>query len=39
MQVEQLLCWSGTTDTEHSTTSDSNEEDQKLFTVSYRWTL
>jgi len=24
---EQLLCWSGTTDTEHSTTSSSNEEE------------
>jgi len=28
MQTEQLLCWSGMTDTEHSTTSCSNEEDQ-----------
>jgi len=27
MQIEQLLCWSGKTDTEHSTTSSSNEED------------
>jgi len=27
MQTEQLLCWSGTTDTEHSTTSASNEEE------------
>jgi len=26
MQTEQLLCWSGMTDTEHSTTSSSNEE-------------
>jgi len=25
MQTEQLLCWSGMTDTEHTTTSDSNE--------------
>jgi len=25
MQTEQLLCWSGMTDTEHSTTSGSNE--------------
>jgi len=25
MQTEQLLCWSGVIDTEHSTTSDSNE--------------
>jgi len=25
---EQLLCWSGMTDTEHSTPSSSNEEDQ-----------
>jgi len=27
-QTEQLLCWSGMTDTEHSTTSGSNEEEQ-----------
>jgi len=27
VQTEQLLCWSGMTDTEHSTTSSSNEED------------
>jgi len=25
MQTEQLLCWSGKTDTEHSATSSSNE--------------
>jgi len=25
MQTEQLLCWSGMTDTEHSATSGSNE--------------
>jgi len=25
MQTEQYLCWSGMTDTEHSTTSGSNE--------------
>jgi len=25
MQTEQLLCWSDVTDTEHSTTSGSNE--------------
>jgi len=25
-RAEQLLCWSGMTDTEHSTTSSSNEE-------------
>jgi len=25
MQTEQLLCWSGMTDTEHTTTSGSNE--------------
>jgi len=25
MQTEQLLCWSSMTDTEHSTTSGSNE--------------
>jgi len=28
MQTEQLLCWSGMTDTEHSTTSSSNEEEE-----------
>jgi len=28
MQTEQLLCWSGMTDTEHSTTSGSNEEEE-----------
>jgi len=27
MQTEQLLCWNGMTDTEHSTTSDSNEDE------------
>jgi len=27
MQTEQLLCWSGMTNTEHRTTSGSNEED------------
>jgi len=27
MQTEELLCWSGMTDTEHSATSSSNEED------------
>jgi len=26
MQTEQLLCWSGMTDTKHSTTYGSNEE-------------
>jgi len=30
MQIEQCLCWSGMTDTEHSTTSGSNEEDSNL---------
>jgi len=30
MQTEQLLCWSGMTDTEHSTTSGSNEEAEKI---------
>jgi len=29
MQTEQLLCWSGLTDTEHSTTSSSNEEEEQ----------
>jgi len=28
MQKEQLLYWSGMTDTEHSTTSSSNKEDE-----------
>jgi len=28
MQTEQLLCWSGMTDAEHSTTSSSNEEEE-----------
>jgi len=28
MQTEQLLCWSGMTDTEHSTTSSSNEDQE-----------
>jgi len=27
MQTKQLLCWSGMTDTEHSTTCSSNEEE------------
>jgi len=30
MQTEQLLCWSGMADTEHSTTSGSNEEDLNI---------
>jgi len=29
MQTEQLLCWSGMTDTEHGTTSGSNEEEEE----------
>jgi len=29
MQTEQLLCWSGMADTEHSTTSSSNEEEEE----------
>jgi len=28
MQTEQLLCWSGMTDTEYSKTSSSNEEEE-----------
>jgi len=28
MQIEQLLCWSGMTDTEHSATSRLNEEEE-----------
>jgi len=31
MQTEQLLCWSGMTDTEHSTTFSSNEEEAYIF--------
>jgi len=30
MQTEQILCWSGMTDTEHSTTSGSNEGEEAL---------
>jgi len=30
MQTEQLLCWSGMTDTEHGTTTSSNEEEEAL---------
>jgi len=30
MQTEQLLCWSGMTDTEHTTTSGSNEEEVEV---------
>jgi len=33
MQTEQLLCWSGMTDTEH-TTSDSNEEKEDYIHIS-----
>jgi len=33
MQTEQLLCWSGMTDTEHSKTSSSNEEELSGFWV------
>jgi len=31
MQTEQLLCWNGMTDTEHSTTSGLNEEKVQYF--------
>jgi len=31
MQTEQLLCWSGTTDTEPSTTFSSNEEEDMTY--------
>jgi len=34
MQTEQLLCWSGMTETEQSTTSSSNEEEQS-YKISY----
>jgi len=30
MQTEQLLCCSGVTDTEHSTTSSSNDEEDLM---------
>jgi len=30
MQTKQLLCWSGMTDTEHSKTSSSNEEEEAI---------
>jgi len=33
MQTEQLLCWSDMTDTEHSTSSSSNEEELKNATA------
>jgi len=33
MQTEQLLCWSGMTDTAHITTSGSNEEEETLVYV------
>jgi len=40
MQTEQLLCWSGMTDTEHSITSSSNEEASGCFSKnSYEWDL
>jgi len=32
MQTDQLLCWSGMTDTEHCKTSGTNEEE---YTVKY----
>jgi len=31
MQTEQLLCWSGMTDTEHSATSGSNEGEEEMY--------
>jgi len=33
MQTEQLLCWSGMTDTEHSTKFSSNEEESIVANV------
>jgi len=33
MQTEQHLCWSGMTDTEHSTTSGLNEEADSYYTA------
>jgi len=29
MQTEQLLCWRGTTDTEHNTISGSSEDEEE----------
>jgi len=40
MQTEQLLCWSGMTNTEHSTTYGSNEKKCYIdfpFTLAFRW--
>jgi len=39
MQTELLLCWSGVTDTEHSTTSCSNEEEGIFILEAFRLTL
>jgi len=33
MQSEQLLCWNGMTDAEHSTTSSSNEDEDLILTI------
>jgi len=33
MQSEQLLCWSGMTDTKHSSTSGSNEEEERVISA------
>jgi len=37
MQTEQLLCWSGMTDTDHSTTSSSNEKDENDVTKIFHY--
>jgi len=34
METEQLLCWTGMTDTEHSTTFSSNDE-EKIYQLPY----
>jgi len=34
MQTEQLLCWSGMTDTEHTTSGSNEEEEGYLHTCS-----
>jgi len=39
MRTEQLLCWSGMTDTEHSITSGSNEEASQLISYYNIWKL
>jgi len=35
MQTEQLLCWSGMTDTKHTTSGSNEEEDDNRFSFSF----